>query len=295
MKIVDQAEGRRRWGSEQRLEFIEFRLFWEGGVNRSDITAQFGVSVPQASNDLSLYREVAGANLRYDSSRKRYVPEASFTPRFLKPSAERYLAQLKAIGDDVTELGETWIAEHPDADAMPIPHRRVEPLTLKQFLQAIRERRSLEILYQSMNPHRKSPVWRRVTPHAFGFDGLRWHVRAFCHIDGKFKDFILSRCRELRDEGAPGADPAEDLHWRRFFSVVLRPNPALASGQRQTIALDYGMTRGAVTVAVRYALLYYFNKRLRLDVARRLDDPNESPIVVANREEFEEALRLAAS
>ena len=45
-----------RWGVEQRLEFIEFRLFWEGGVNRSDITACFGVSVPQASKDLSQYR-----------------------------------------------------------------------------------------------------------------------------------------------------------------------------------------------------------------------------------------------
>jgi len=26
-----------RWGVERKLEFIEFRLFWEGSVNRSDI------------------------------------------------------------------------------------------------------------------------------------------------------------------------------------------------------------------------------------------------------------------
>lgn len=26
-----------RWGVEQRLEFIEFRLFWEGHVNRSEL------------------------------------------------------------------------------------------------------------------------------------------------------------------------------------------------------------------------------------------------------------------
>ena len=38
-----------RWGVEQRLEFIEFQLFWEGGLNRVDITRYFGVSVPQAS------------------------------------------------------------------------------------------------------------------------------------------------------------------------------------------------------------------------------------------------------
>ena len=41
-----------RWGIEQRLEFIEFRLFWEGHVNRSDLMDQFGVSVNQASTDL---------------------------------------------------------------------------------------------------------------------------------------------------------------------------------------------------------------------------------------------------
>jgi len=30
-----------RWGVEQRLEFIEFRLFWEGGVRRADIINMF--------------------------------------------------------------------------------------------------------------------------------------------------------------------------------------------------------------------------------------------------------------
>ena len=29
------------WSVEQRLEFIEFRLFWEGHVNRIDVMQQF--------------------------------------------------------------------------------------------------------------------------------------------------------------------------------------------------------------------------------------------------------------
>ncbi|PZU78642.1 MAG: hypothetical protein DI530_10200, partial [Sphingomonas sp.] len=33
---------------ERRLEFIEFRLSWEGGVRRSDIRRAFSVSEPQA-------------------------------------------------------------------------------------------------------------------------------------------------------------------------------------------------------------------------------------------------------
>ena len=30
-----------RWGVERKLEFIEFRLFWEGYVNRGDIIDTF--------------------------------------------------------------------------------------------------------------------------------------------------------------------------------------------------------------------------------------------------------------
>jgi len=88
-----------RWGVEQRLEFIEFRLFWEGGINRSDITGFFGVSVPQASKDLTQYQELAPDNVRYDRSEKRYFATESFRPRFLKPDADRYLAQLLFAAD----------------------------------------------------------------------------------------------------------------------------------------------------------------------------------------------------
>jgi hypothetical protein len=49
---MDNDRSELRWGVEQRLEFIEFRLFWEGHVNRRDLMDQFGVSVNQASTDL---------------------------------------------------------------------------------------------------------------------------------------------------------------------------------------------------------------------------------------------------
>lgn len=40
-------------GVERRLEFIDFRLFWEGGVNCSDIIDMFDMSVPYTSKDLT--------------------------------------------------------------------------------------------------------------------------------------------------------------------------------------------------------------------------------------------------
>ena len=283
---MEKSGDRIRWGTEQRMEFVEFRTFWEGGVNRSDITQRFGVSVPQASNDLTLYQKLAPGNLRYDSSEKRYVPTGEFAPRYLKLDADSYLVQLKAVSDHVLNIDDTWIVRPPDFDGMPVPTRRVDPGILKRLIAAIRAERSIEIYFQSMNKNRAEAIWRRITPHAFAHDGLRWHVRAFCHVDRKFKDFIISRCRDLRDEGAPGAKPSEDHQWNEFFDVILKPNPDLTAKQRETIALDSEMTDGLSKTRVRRALLYYFEKRLRLDIEAGKDKPAETPVVIHNRDEF---------
>jgi len=284
-----------RWGVEKRLEFIEFRLFWEGGINRADIMERFSVSVPQASKDLSLYEEKAPGNLVYDKRQKRYLAAPGFKPAFLKPEADIYLSQLRSVSDRVVSTEETWLSDMPETDAMPVPHRLVDVDVLRALLTAIRRQRAVEILYQSMNPARSKPTWRWITPHAFGNDSLRWHVRAYCHIDKKFKDFLLSRCLEARGDGESGASPEDDVFWNETFQVVLSPNPELSQNQRAVVAQDYDMKGDQVSVPVRRALLYYFEKRLRLDAVSALDAPHETPVVIANRDEFAQALAEAAA
>jgi hypothetical protein len=291
---VDNKDERRRWGTDQRLEFIEFRLYWDGTINRSDITAQFGVSVPQASNDLSLYKELAGENLRYDSSSKRYEAASDFKPRLIKPNAERYLAQLKAIADHVVEPSETPISDVPNLGVMPIPHRRVDPEILRNIVRAVRRQRSISIEYQSLNDDRPEPIWREISPHAFSHDGLRWHVRAFCHLESTYKDFILSRCLAVGPMAEPKGHAENDTTWTTIFNVVLKPNPKLSSAQQRVIELDYGMSEGKSIVPVRMALLYYFDKRLRLDIAEAKDRPKETPVVIQNRKEYDAALARVA-
>ena len=88
---VDSDRSELRWGVEQRLEFIEFRLFWEGHVNRSDLMEQFGVSVNQASTDLNRYIGFAPDNMVYDKSARTYVRGPDYAARFLKPDASSYL------------------------------------------------------------------------------------------------------------------------------------------------------------------------------------------------------------
>jgi len=286
---------RLRWGVEQRLEFIEFRLYWEGGINRSDIIDFFGVSVPQASKDLSQYQKLAPGNINYDRSNKRYFVSGKFQPILLKPDADRYLTQLALTADPLAFGDRSWLTNQPSADSMPIPHRRVDVKVFRTILAAVRKPASVEILYQSMNDQRPEPLWRRISPHAFGSDGFRWHVRAFCHIDNKFKDFLLSRCLGIRYPAEPKLQAEADTQWSNYFDVILTPNPELGANQRKVIAQDYDMQDGSVLIPVRRALLYYFRKRLRLDVADILDNPHEVPVVVSNRTEFDAALAEAMS
>src|ERR1700730_4944467 len=102
-----------KWGVERRLEFIEFRLFWEGGVNRSDIIDMFDVSMPQASKDLTLYQERAPHNAIYDKSAKRYVASERFESNFLKPDPYGYLSRLRSVAEGLVELPESWITQIP--------------------------------------------------------------------------------------------------------------------------------------------------------------------------------------
>ena len=281
-----------KWGTERRLEFIEFRVFWDGGVNRSDLTERFGVSVPQASADLSLYQKQAPDNLVYDASEKRYIASQRFAPQFLNPSADAYLAQLRSVTEGFLDAADTWLQRVPSIDAMPIPMRRIEPAVLQGMLGAMRGGRSIEISYLSMSALRTGEMRRRITPHAFGFDGVRWHARAFCHIDERFKDFVLSRCNATGEPGPPGATSEADQEWNEYFEVRLIPNPRLSVAQQQTVAYDYAMNEDGINLSIRRALLYYFYRRLGLDYVALDPDPNRSPLVVENRDELLQVLGL---
>lgn len=286
-------EGRTNWGVERRLEFIEFRLSWEGGVRRRDIRKAFNVSEPQASKDLSLYQARAPGNAVYDKMSKRYVASDAFRPVCLKGGPEEYLLRLRSLGEGLTDPDESWIGARPDVDVVLTPAREVSDDCLRSVLEAHRSRQSIEIRYQSMSPENPDPVWRRVTPHAFGFDGFRWHARAFCHRTGSFRDFLLPRILATRGLGEPGRPGSEDKLWQERFGVRIAPHPKLGDQQRAIVAKDYGMVDGTTVLEVRYAMLFYFLKRLNL-----LDRPEDLPvrsqhIVVANREETDEALRRA--
>ena len=279
-----------KWGVERRLQFIEFRLFWEGGVNRSDIIDMFGVSVPQASKDLTLYQERAPHNAVYDKRAKRYVAGERFSAMFLDPDPDNYLSRLRSVAEGMVEVSDCWITQVPDIDIALTPRRDIDVDMLRAVLGAVRDKRSIELCYQSMSRDRPDPQWRRASPHAFGYDGLRWHVRAYCHLTDKFKDFLLPRILGTQGAGVPGKGAEHDALWQDRFAVEVVPHPDLTPNQKAVVAKDYGMVGGSAVLTVRYSMLFYVLKRLGLlgDAASR--PARSQHIVVANQVETNAAL-----
>lgn len=269
-----------RWGVEQKLQFIEFRLFWEGHVNRGDLIDKFGISQNQASGDLNRYIALAPDNMVYDKSGKTYVRSPGFSPNFLKPDATQYLAQVRSVAEGIVALDDAWIGNLPTFDATPAPARGIDPIVLRSIVIAIRRREAVEVRYQSMSS--PDPEWRWIAPHALAFDGFRWHARSFCEKSGEYRDFVISRVIESRQTRPAQMQRVADADWDQILQLEIGPHPELSPNQKRVIELDYGMENGRVVIPVRRALLYYALKRLGLDTEPSARKPQDQQIVLLN-------------
>lgn len=259
---------------------MEFRLYWQGHINRSDLMEAFGISVQQASKDFANYIEGRKSNLTYDKRLRTYLRGKNFKPRYFQPDASEYFAQLQSVELGLVPEAQSWINFFPGYAATPVPARGVDPQVLRDVLTAIREKAALKIMYQSMS--RPEPTARWIEPHALAFDGFRWHARAFCQNDDVFKDFLLSRIVAVGEQGVSTSKKDLDEDWNTEVTLEIGPHPELSENQRRIIEMDYGMIDGKAQISVRKALRFYALKRLGLDTDPNARLPRDQQIVLLN-------------
>lgn len=284
---ADEPKSGSRWGQERRLEFIDFRLQWDGRLNRSALTNFFGISVPQASADIARYQNLKPHNMEYDRSLKVYVRRSEFSPAFPVSHPSRYLNELLATATGVLPRDATFVGWWPSVAVAPLPTRRLNVDVLAALLRAIRVHGGLRVSYQSMS--RTEPTSRIITPHALAFDGFRWHVRAYCHSRNRFLDFVIARILDVEAEEAAGPGPEQDTEWREIVTLTITPNPGLSQAKQRVVELDYGMEHGELELRCRQALLFYSLKQLGLD-ADAGAKPEAQQIVLKNRTEVDKFL-----
>jgi hypothetical protein len=244
---------------QKRFAFVELMLIWEGRINAAYISQQFELGIKLAAHVIQKYKTLYPENMAYEAVSDSYVSTSNMVAQFTGGSLQEYV-QLIAAGESVTQLA--------------MPTRNVKPLVVRPILQAIREQRRLSIAYASVS-HPEFTA-RVIQPHNIVFDGLRWHVRAYCEKNNGYRDFVLSRFdASYPSELLDGADhyDIEDELWQTLLDLEIIPDPRLDENRTKIIALDYDMTAVGQnpnvtyvkTLQVRAALLMYLINRLGLD------------------------------
>lgn len=258
-----------QWAGRERLCFVERCAYWRGVVNRADVMKVFNVSAAQASADLTKYQELNPGALVYQMRRKRYEGAVGMVCRLHTPRVEDAIQYF--LGAELTAAGAQWLERGTGADRVALvelPSRlasaRAERLTFLAVLHGLR----LKVRYLSRSsPGDGTGEERWVRPHAFGHNGYRWHVRAWCEKRSGFRDFVLSRIVDGEWPMEPGPLPVEDADWNTWVTLKLKPNGNLSDEQQAVVALDYNMTGGTTEVLVRKAMEVYTRDHLLLPQA----------------------------
>lgn len=252
------------WGQDRRLEFIDFRLLWEGRLNRSDLTSFFRISVPQASLDFAAYQELAPDNMTYDRTLKAYVASSSFKPVLANLDPGQYLNELLQREIGAMAARDSFIGWAPPVASLPSPIRQVDSQILIRLIRALQSGDAVIVDYRSMTNF-DEPATRTIFPTSLAHDGFRWHVRAFCFKSDKHKDFVLGRINALAEIIPPPSPVPADHEWDTFVDVVIGPNPNYPPQKRKAIEHDYQMINGESKLRARKAQMYYLNRRLNLN------------------------------
>jgi predicted DNA-binding transcriptional regulator YafY len=286
MPNAQQAKWPFRWELLLRYRFIETIALWEGRLTTRHLCDTFGIGRQQASKDINNYiREVAPDNLEYDKYLKGYKPTGAFTPQVTQGLADEYL-HLMARNNELMNVFESLSLDVANVEVLSVPVRDVKPEVLRPIMQAARQQKRLDVDYVSINnPNREGRI---IVPHTLVYTGLRWHVRAWCEKNLQYRDFVLSRFRdipEIMDNSEHGAEG--DTDWNTQVTVRITPDPRLAQEQREVVEADYGMENGALEVRSRARLVSYVLRLLHIDPNEVKEDPTAQQIVLENRDELQ--------
>jgi predicted DNA-binding transcriptional regulator YafY len=275
-----------RWDLLLRYRYIETISLWEGRLTTRHLCDTFGIGRQQASKDINTYnREVGPGNLEYDKFLKGYKPTSSFSPRVTRGAADEYL-HLMARNNELNDVFESLALNNANAESLSVPVRDVKPEVLRPIMLAARQQKRLDVDYVSINnPDHEGRI---IVPHTLVHTGLRWHVRAWCEKNQEYRDFVLSRFRdipEIMDESEHGSEMDEE--WNTSVNIRIVPDPRLSEEQQRVIEHDYGMEGGVLEIPTRGRLVPYALKLLHIDHRQLKEDPTAQQIIVENRAALE--------
>jgi hypothetical protein len=256
-----------QWAAQERLRYIEKCAFWRGVVNRQDLMETYSLSAAQATSDLQKFQELSPGSLLYNLNKKRYEGAPAMVCKLHHPRIEEAMALVFGIGGTpsaLTRSGATPLSQSQSdfVAGVELPVREAPPAVQRSVFLAVLNKMRVHIEYTSMTG--KKPGWRWIAPHAFGHNGYRWHVRAWCEQNQGFRDFVLSRIMAARFPTEMAVVPAVDTEWNQWVTLKIAPGKDLSLDMQQGVINDYNMKSGKMSLEVRKAMLKYTLRHLGL-------------------------------
>lgn len=266
---------------QERLAFVEFRLMFLGSANRPEVVRRFGVSESAASRDFALYRRLAPDNLHYDRSTALYLPSPGLSPLFHYSSVQVLTVLAEGFGDDFVATPSSWLP-------CELPSRLNAPSidVLIPVARALYTGSTLKVGYRSLS---SGLTTKTIVPLVLVDNGLRWHLRAYEPEQQRYADFVLNRMELARvtdtkadQSGLRQADKA----WQELLRLEIKPHPQLH--HPETVAFEYAMDDGSLTLEMRAALAGYLLRRWNVDCTadHRLQGP-EYLLWLSNAEQLQ--------
>ena len=245
---------------QDRLRYIDFRLYFLGDLRRADLSERFGIGPAAATRDIALYRSHGPGNVALEQSEKIYRPLPGFQPLFEHAPQQALTALSQGFGDDSQADVKALIrCEVPPALGLP-DVKRLAPVT-----RAIHRGEAIRVGYTSVD---SGLTVRELVPHALVNDGIRWHARAFDRKHSQFRDFVITRMTapELLEENSvkPDERPEFDDEWNRKIELELVPHPK--HRRPEVVRMDYRIPAdGPLKLRVRAANVGYMLRRWNVD------------------------------
>ncbi len=250
------------WAARERLRRVVVVLWGGGWVGRNDLTEVFGISAAQASGDLQRYAELNPGSMIYQTRRKRYEGAPEMRCVLHVPVFEEAVRELLGVAVPVAAGG-----GGAQVAMVAMPVRACDPGVARRVMISLLEKRWLSVKYASLKSG--THEWRKMAPARFGWDGQRWHVRAWCGNNGAWRDFVLGRMSEAKWPQDHADELPVDEEWEKIETVRLRINPALSPEKREALRIDYGLTGDALELSVRGAMKPYVLANLFIDESHR--------------------------
>lgn len=280
-----------KWNVQKRLEFIEFRLFWDGRLNRKDLVETFEISAQQASTDMATYKEIAKENFTFDSTQKSYLRLDSFSTKLIGGWTNRYLLQLLAIESGWMEAEQTWFQSEQAIEVNTLARKRVDSEVLMNILDGIRDERQVEMFYHSMTGTPASQ--RLIEPHALTYNSGSWYVRAWSSEHNQFRDYNLNRIKDAKAGDAAHTDRSLDFQWHHTIDLMIIPNPKLPPEKQAAVEYEYQMVDGSISMNCRLSVSFYLMSEYNFDVEPGKLEPVKQQLVLKNKEDVLQARVVA--